>query len=346
MDTSLLQMVFFGNSLLDYLISAGVFLAIFFLFLIFRLLVRKQIERSSAFQLLYRILPLSLLAAIYFAFGRLNLGESVEKFLDAVLAFFVALILVKGIILFLRSLVSRWAATHSEDEAGQQEQIKRYRPVLTFFNLVVWLFGAVFFLGNLGFDVSAVVAGLGVSGIAVAIAAQGILGDLFNYFVILLDRPFEVGDFIIFGDKMGGVEKIGIKTTRIRSISGEQLVVSNSALTGSKIHNYKRMQRRRIVFQTGVTYQTPRVLLQEIPAIIRSIIDSLENVTADRVHFRAFGDYALLFETVYYVESPDYALYMDIQQDINLKMAEAFEQRGIEFAYPTQVLHLAGNRDE
>ena len=166
------------------------------------------------------------------------------------------------------------------------------------------------------------------------------MGDLFNYFVIFFDRPFELGDFIIFDDKLGSIEKIGIKTTRIRALGGEQLVVSNSALVNARLHNYKRMERRRIVFRIGVTYQTPSQQLEEIPRIIRGIIESIDLTQFDRSHFQGYGDFALSFETVYYVLTSDYAVYMDIQQEINLRIYKTFEEREIEFAYPTQTLYL------
>jgi small-conductance mechanosensitive channel len=185
-----------------------------------------------------------------------------------------------------------------------------------------------------------VVAGLGIGGIAVALAAQAVLGDLFSYFSILMDRPFELGDFIIIDDYMGTIEHIGIKTTRIRSLGGEQLVFSNTDLTGSRIRNYKRMEQRRIVFRIGVVYQTPVEKLKEIPGIIKGIMDAIPEARTDRAHFASYGDSSLDFEIVYYVLTGDYNKYMDIQQEINLSLAEEFERRGIEFAYPTRTLFI------
>ncbi len=195
-------------------------------------------------------------------------------------------------------------------------------------------------LDNLGFKISAVIAGLGIGGIAVALAAQAILGDLFSYFAILFDRPFEVGDFIILGEYLGTIEHIGIKTTRIRSLSGEQLVFSNTDLTSSRLRNYKRMGKRRVVFKLGVTYQTTLKQLKTIPGIIENIIKGVKDTTFDRVHFSSYGDFSLIFEVVYYVMSRDYNKYMDIQQVINFAIKKEFEAGGIEFAYPTQTLYL------
>ncbi|MCZ7615125.1 MAG: mechanosensitive ion channel family protein [Ignavibacteriaceae bacterium] len=174
-------------------------------------------------------------------------------------------------------------------------------------------------MDNLGFDISAVIAGLGIGGIAIALAAQTILGDLFSYFVIFFDRPFEVGDFITVQDKSGTVEYTGIKTTRLRSLSGEQLVFSNHDLTNSRIHNYKKMERRRVVFTLRVIYQTTAEQIESIPKLVREIIESQQDVAFDRGHFASYGDFSLNFEFVYFVLEADYNKYMNIQQAINIE---------------------------
>jgi len=189
-------------------------------------------------------------------------------------------------------------------------------------------------------DVTALVAGLGVGGIAVALAVQNILGDLFASFSIVLDRPFVMGDFIIVGDYMGTVEHVGLKTTRIRSLSGEQLVFSNTDLLGSRIRNYKRMAERRVVFSLGVLYQTSPEQLEKIPQMIREIVEAQTPVRFDRAHFKEYGASSLNFEVVYYILDPDYNRYMDIQQAVNLEIYRRFDEEGIEFAYPTQTLYL------
>ncbi|MDO9079933.1 MAG: mechanosensitive ion channel family protein, partial [Desulfuromonadales bacterium] len=210
----------------------------------------------------------------------------------------------------------------------------------TFLNVVIWVLGLMFLLDNLGFKITSVVAGLGIGGIAIALAAQTVLGDLFNYFVIFFDRPFEVGDFLVIDDKKGTVEHIGIKTTRIRSLGGEILVFHNTDLTNSRIHNYKKMERRRVVFQVGVVYQTTPDNLENLPLIMKEIIEKQEDATFDRAHFASLGDFSLNFEVVYYVLGDDYAHYMDIQQGINLAIFREFKEKGIEFAYPTQTLFM------
>jgi small-conductance mechanosensitive channel len=206
--------------------------------------------------------------------------------------------------------------------------------------VVVWSMVLLAALSNLGVDITALVTGLGIGGIAVALAVQNVLGDVFASVSILLDRPFEAGDFVITGEFMGTIEKIGLKTTRVRSLGGEQLVFSNGYLLGSPLRNYKRMVERRVVFKVGVTYQTTAAQLERIPTMVREIIEARDDTRFDRCHFAAYGDSALEIETVYYVLSPDYNLYMDIQQAINMAIYRRFEDEGISFAYPTRTLHM------
>lgn len=205
----------------------------------------------------------------------------------------------------------------------------------------VWAVVLLLTLDNLGVDITALVAGLGIGGIAVALAVQKVLGDLLASLSIALDRPFAVGDFLVIGDLMGAVEYIGIKSTRLRSLGGEQIVMSNADLLGGRLRNYGRMQERRVVFSIGVTYETPRDRLKVIPQLLRSAIEEHESARFDRAHFARFGPYSLDFECVYYVLSADYNLYMDVQQAINFRIHEHLESRGVQFAYPTQVVLMA-----
>lgn len=204
--------------------------------------------------------------------------------------------------------------------------------------IVVWVMVGLVALDTLNIEVTAMVAGLGIGGVAVALAVQNILGDLFASLSIVLDKPFVYGDFIVVGDMSGTVEKVGLKTTRLRSISGEQLVFSNSDLLQSRVRNYKRMFERRVVFNFGVVYQTTRAQVAAIPSLVREAVEAQEDVRFDRAHFKAFGASSLDFEVVYYVLTSDYTLYMDRQQAINLAVLDAFAAEGIDFAYPTQTL--------
>ncbi len=214
--------------------------------------------------------------------------------------------------------------------------------------VILWSVALLLMLQNLGIDVTALIAGLGIGGVAVALSLQHILKDLFSSFSIVLDKPFVIGDFVIFDEFMGSIEHIGIKTTRIRSLTGEQIICPNGDLLNTRIRNFKRMNERRVSFNIGVVYQTPAEKLQQIPAMIREIIEAREAIRFDRSHFSSYSDFALLFENVYYVLSSDYNIYMDIQQTINLEIFKRFQAEGIEFAYPTQSLYLqsVSNHDQ
>lgn len=204
--------------------------------------------------------------------------------------------------------------------------------------ILIWIVMVLLALDNLGIDVNALIAGLGIGGIAVALATQNIIGDIFASISIVLDKPFVLGDYIVIGEYMGTIEHIGLKTTRLRSLTGEQIVFNNSDLLKSRIRNYKRMFERRAEFTLGVVYQTSKEKVARIPAMIRAIVESRTQVRFERSHFKQFGNFSLDFETVYYVLNPDHKVYMEIQQEINLAIMEQFAREGIEFAYPTQVV--------
>jgi small-conductance mechanosensitive channel len=235
-------------------------------------------------------------------------------------------------------IISRKLAAGGEGD--EELNLEAYSVITWLFKAVLWTLVSLVALNNLGIEVTALVAGLGVSGIAVALAVQNILGDLFASMSIVLDKPFVIGDFIIVGDKMGNVEHVGLKTTRVRSLSGEQIVFANTDLLASRIQNYGRMNERRINFNIGVTYQTPSAQLALIPEMIREIVEAQERVRFDRSHFASFGASSLDYETIYYVLDRDFALFRDTQQAINLALFKKFEEEGIEFAYPTQTLFV------
>ncbi len=206
--------------------------------------------------------------------------------------------------------------------------------------LVLWTLVLLLILDNLGYQITTLIAGLGIGGIAVALAAQNILGDLFASLSIMLDRPFVVGDVIRVDPYVGTVEHIGLKTTRVRSVSGEQLIFPNTDLLTSRIRNFKRMEKRRVVFSLGVAYETPYDKLAAIPHMIREIIESRENVRFDRAHFKEFGDFSLNFEVVYHVLIPDFSVHMNTQHSINLALFKCFQEEDIQFAYPTQTVYF------
>lgn len=240
------------------------------------------------------------------------------------------------------TLLAKWLESYRKRTMKEDPATTTTVSALGFVgNLVLWAGVLLLALDNLGVDITALVAGLGIGGVAVALALQNVLGDLFASLSIVLDKPFVLGDFLIIDDHLGSVEHIGLKTTRLRSLSGEQLVFSNSDLLGSRVRNFGRMYERRVVFPLGVTYQTPREKLEAIPGMLKDAVEAQEQTRFDRAHLKAFGDFSINFETVYYVKVPDYTAYMDVQQAINLRLHEQFENEAIEFAYPTQTLFLA-----
>ncbi|MCL4772308.1 MAG: mechanosensitive ion channel family protein, partial [Burkholderiaceae bacterium] len=281
---------------------------------------------------------LALGVAIYVAVHLLVLPQSVKELADR--AFIGLLILQsgfwasRGLDFFLRQRLAT-------DEVSSRAARATTRPILAFIGRVVlWaLIGLL--LDNMGLNVTALVASMGIGGIAVALAVQNILGDLFASLSIAIDQPFVVGDFVIVDDLMGTIEHVGLKTTRVRSLGGEQIIFSNNDLLKSRIRNYKRMQERRVVFSVRVTYDTPHDRLEKIPGMIAEAIGSQDSTRFDRAHLKGFGPSSLDYEAVYYVLDPDFNLYMDIQQAINLSLVRSFRESGVEFAFPTQTLHLA-----
>jgi small-conductance mechanosensitive channel len=343
----LLNYTIFGNTVLKYFIALAIFLVGITVVYVFKKYILSRLKKISAKtqtnidDLLVKAIEKSLIPIIYFgifyaALYTLKLSQDFVTGLNFATKIIITFFIVKTIISAIGFAFKSYAQK-SEDSDRREKQLRSINGLA---NLVIWIIALLFLLDNIGVQISAVIAGLGIGGIAVALAAQAVLGDLFSYFVIFFDRPFEIGDFIIVGDKVGAVEKIGIKTTRIRAIGGEILIFSNTDLTNSRVHNYKKMERRRVVFKLGVTYQTTAQKLKLVPQIVKQIIEQQTDATFDRGHFLSYGDFSLNFEFVYYVAGADYNKYMDIQQAINLTIYEAFEKEGIEFAYPTQTLYL------
>ena len=276
--------------------------------------------------------------AVYVGLYQIRLPRKVEHLVVVSLKLLISIYVIYIVVVLID-----WFMESALNKSQSKLKTRSLKGVIVITKLVVYSFGVVLILNNLGIDVTALITGLGITGIAVALAAQKILGDLFNYFTIVLDKPFEEGDFIVFGDFAGTVEHIGLKSTRIRSLSGEEIVVSNTNLIDEKIQNFKRMKTRRVVFKFGVVYETPLEKLRKIPVIVKKVIQSIEGTTFDRCHFVNFGDFSLDFEAVYYVNDSDYLHYMNIHQSINLGIAEQFKKEGISFAYPTQVVYLNDN---
>jgi len=341
------ELSFLNNRLLDYLICIGVFLLSAAAIKIFERIILKRLKKWAEktittlddfiVGIFERVVtPFLYLGALYLSIQILTLNAFLVKVVNvlgiAVLTIFTVRVASK--------LITYGFEVYSQKAKQSSTLDNSLKGILKVVKFILWSGAVIFFLDNLGFKVSAVIAGLGIGGVAIALAAQAVLKDLFSYFSILFDRPFEVGDFIIVEDLLGTIEHIGIKTTRIRSLGGEQLVFSNSDLTDSRVRNYKRMQKRRVVFKLGVVYSTPLKTLKEIPQLIEKAIKSIKDTVFDRAHFSSYGDFNLVIEVVYYVLSSDYNKYMDTQQEINFLVKEEFEKKGIEFAFPTQTIYI------
>lgn len=201
--------------------------------------------------------------------------------------------------------------------------------------MIVWIIAVLMLLTNLGVKVGPLIAGLGIGGVAIALALQNLLGDLFASLSIALDKPFRVGDFLAIGEERGTVEQIGIKSTRLRSVTGEQIVMSNGDVLKSRVRNYGLIPERRAELQLRIAYETPRKLIAEVPKMIEAAIRAENKVRFERAHFARYGDYAFIFEAVYYVQDSELQAFMDAQQSINLRLLDEFSRRGVTLAYPT-----------
>jgi small-conductance mechanosensitive channel len=303
---------------------------------------RRRVEGGDALvapfvvdQYLHTLVPVLYAVVLYAACASIALTPGLRHALNlaegAIIVFAVFRLLVAGVVF----LIDRYVAVREGERAGSSRSIRALVPVV---QVTLWGIGLVFLLENFGFRVEAIVTGLGIGGVAVALAAQSLLKDVFGYVAIVLDRPFEIGDVIQTDTFIGSVEVIGLKTTHIRSLGGEQIVFSNSDLTAARIRNWKRMTERRVVFDFAVAAKTPADQVSEIPAFVQATIEALPDTRFDRAHFASFADTGLTFEVVYYVRSPDYNVYMDRQQSINLALKAELDRRAISFATPTQTL--------
>ena len=347
MDLSILDQVVWGNAVDQYLYSAaliiGGFILVFIIKMIVLFRVRVFVSKTDTdiddlvlYAIKKNLMPLLYYGVLYASITRLNLHLFIDNALYvagvALAVFYGAKLLVSLILFFIRRY---WRNKGVEDEKSNTIVL-----LGTIIKVMIWSIALIILLDNLGVKISGLIAGLGIGGVAIAFAAQAILGDVFNYFTIFFDRPFEIGDFIIVDQYLGVVEHIGIKSTRIRSLSGEQLVFSNTDLTGSRLRNYKKMYERRVSFEFGVTYQTTAAKLEKIPGVVQEIVENIDETRFGRAHFVSFGDFSLVFEVVFYVLSSDYAKYRDIQQEVNLQLKRRLEKMGIEFAFPTQTLYV------
>ena len=344
----ILDQVYYHNTIREWIYAASAAGLVCIILWISKAVIFKQLVRISAItetewdgfagKLIGKIKSLFFMTVAFYAGSRLlTLPDITTHYINK----FVGIVFLIQIGILVSEVIRFWLNWYRQQKIEDRaDAVTTVTSVGIIVRIILWLIILLIALDNLGVNVTALIAGLGVGGIAVALAVQSILGDLFASFSIVLDKPFVIGDFIIVDNFLGTIEHIGLKTTRVRSLSGEQLIFSNSDLLKTRIRNFKRMYERRVVFSIGVVYQTAHEKLKKIPEIIKNIIEKQEQTRFDRAHFKEYGAYALNFEIVYWIENPDYNIYMDIQQKINLEIFHQFESEDIEFAYPSQSIYL------
>jgi small-conductance mechanosensitive channel len=312
-----LQQSYFNNRVFDYVICLLIFFIGILVIRIFEHAILNRLRRwaeetaTKVDDLVIRIiekklLPVFYLGVFYLSIQLLTLHPTLLKVINALVLVLLTIFAVR----FLLTVVIYALEYFWERKEMEASRKFAFKMIYTVIRVVFWTVAILVILDNFGVKISTLIAGLGIGGVAIALATQAILKDLFSYFIIFFDRPFEIGDFIIVEDFMGVVEHIGIKTTRLSSLGGEQIVFSNTDLTDSRVRNYKRMAKRRVVFKLGVTYQTTSQQLKEIPKTIEGIIKSIDDAVFDRAHFLSYGDFSLDFEIVYYVIGNDYNKYV------------------------------------
>ena len=335
-----------GNTVQDYLIAAVIFFLSLAIMKVFKYTVLRRLKKLAKRtkwgfdDLLIGLLdkigwPFFILLSFYLAFRYVKVPEIIGMGLHYATLLIGAYYVVHAMMGVI-DYGSHKVIKRKEADEADTTVIDLFRKII---KMLVLVGAFLFVLYGFGFDISGALAGLGVTGIILGFALQNVLSDIFASFSIYFDQPFKKGDFIIVGEDLGVVQKIGIKSTRIKHLHGEEVTISNRELTSARVHNYKKMQRRRVVFNIGVTYGTPSRKMKKAVEIVKEAIKSNNDTELERVHFKAYGDFSLNIEAAYYVLTGAYGTYMDIQQDINFRIKDRFEKEGIEFAYPTQTIY-------
>ena len=348
--SDILKMSIGGNTVLDMLIAAVTFVVVYMALAVmwkFSLNRIRKIAKKTKIKaddvvvdVLAGIGSLFYIAiALFVSVQSLSLSPALGIIIKAI--FLIAVVsevikLADRVIHYF--LVKSIQSKNKNMTASEEAKISGVFSIFIKFGL--WSIGLLLILSNLGFDVTSLIAGLGIGGLAISLALQNVLGDMFSSLSIAVDKPFQEGDFIVVGENKGKVKHIGIKTTRLEALEGEEIVISNTELTTARVQNYRKLKKRRVVFTVGVEYGTPLEKLKAIPKMITEIINAEEKSEADRVHFTEFGDSNLNYEIVYFVDSNEYLDFANAQQNINFKIVEKFAEQGIEMAYPTQTIHV------
>ena len=336
----------FNNSPTAWLIAGSITLASLIVLLSLRPMVRRYAEKLRTTEraeileipmvvLSRTTLPYLVLLSLFLGLKALQLGDPLDLILNSIIT--IASFWQAGV--WAAAAVRAWVNRRKQHSATEDRAALSSLGIISFIaSVLIWSLVLLLTLDNLGVNITALVAGLGIGGIAVALALQNVLGDLFASLSIALDRPFVVGDFLAIDTFLGSVEYIGIKSTRLRSLDGEQIILSNGDILKSRVRNYGRMIERRVQFVIRAAYTTPVELIERIPQFIREAIEAQKQTRFDRSHFSRHGESSLEFETVYIVLSADYNRFMDIQQAINLRIHRKFQELGVDFAIPVQKL--------
>lgn len=344
----LVDATYMGNTLWQLTVAAGVAVGVFFVLLLIRRAIRGRYKKLAAtpqtellelpFKVASHTTVLTItVASLFIGAQWLTVPPAVSKTLLTI--FTIAIFWQVGLwatVAVIAALERRQRATLTTDAAAASSL-----GVISFLaRITIWAFVLLLTLDNLGIQIKPLLAGLGIGGIAVALAAQNILGDLFASLSITLDRPFVVGDSLQVDEFNGTVEYIGVKSTRLRSLSGEQIIMPNANLLSSRVRNNSRMNQRRVVINISVDQQTEMEQLQAIPGKLRELIEAHQPIRFDRSHFAKIGASSFDFEAVYIVLTPDYAKHMEILQDINLRLVEWFRKEGVVLSTPQRVYYV------
>ncbi|MBU1202446.1 mechanosensitive ion channel family protein [Patescibacteria group bacterium] len=340
-----------SNTGYDYMIAIFIFFGLIIVLKVFQIIILSHLQKlalrskTDIDDMLIEVFkkvkpPFYFFVALYFGVKFLNISELIARVIYILFLVFVVWEIIQVMSRILDFSIRKFLQKNQEDGEDNQHAESTVRLMMVIIKAILWVIGLLLVLSNLGINVTSLVAGMGIGGIAIALALQSVLSDLFSAFSIYIDKPFQVGDFIMIGSDKGEVEKIGLKTTRIRTLQGEQLVVSNQELTSARIQNFRRMQNRRVSFNLGVTYDTKSDKLEKIPHIIEEVVSQVKLAKFDRCHFVEYSDSALIFEVVFFINNREMTDYLNARQEINLGIYKRFAKEKIEFAYPTQTIHL------
>lgn len=349
----ILDRQFLGNPLREHLMTLLGILIGLALVRIFQVFVIRRLRRVFARtattwdDLLIEAVEKNVVPALYVVIIYLGLRDlpwrkSLHDGLRSLATVLITVLAIRVVLAVVNHSIQAYWRRHASDRTLARE--KNLNGIITMAKMVVWALGFLLLLDNLGIKISAFMAGLGITGIAVALAAQTILGDLFSYFVIFFDQPFEVGHVIKVGDLQGEVEHIGLKTTRLRSGDGEQIIMSNKSLTDAKVQNFKRMHRRRVVFQLDLDPSAPAAALRGLPEKVAALYGRFSGVTFERCHLVRFAEGCPRFEIAYVVETPDFNRHLEVQHEANLGLHEELAAMGLRFAIPLRAIRIGSDR--